>query len=355
MAGAAASQQLGEQLLQVGPHSLLLHQRPKESGNTAHLQRAAEKQLDQQQAQAQHLNLEQPAGAAGGTAATEQQLQQPDLSRVGLVLWQSGYVLSDFLLLRLPQLQAGRHSCSSSWAGARVLELGCGAGTVGMFLALAGAQVVLTDLPHILPLTQENLELNFPLTSKAGVSSSNSSSSRAAAEAQPAGRQQPAALPGWQVFAAGPLVVEHSWGEPAERLQQRVAAAAAARLPGAASCTAMRQLQQEQEPQQQRQQEDAQEQGSLRLAGPSRAFDFVVGADLLYDPAYHQALLTSLQQLCAPHTQVFLCYRCRGLGEQAFQAAATGAGWAVEAVPCHLLHPEYQGGDYHLLRLVKTG
>lgn len=45
MAGAAASQQLGEQLLQVGPHSLLLHQRPKESGNTAHLQRATEKQL----------------------------------------------------------------------------------------------------------------------------------------------------------------------------------------------------------------------------------------------------------------------------------------------------------------------
>jgi hypothetical protein len=40
-AGAAASQQLGEQLLQVGPHSLLLHQRPKESGNTAHLHRQA--------------------------------------------------------------------------------------------------------------------------------------------------------------------------------------------------------------------------------------------------------------------------------------------------------------------------
>jgi hypothetical protein len=44
VAGAAASQQLGEQLLQVGPDSLLLHQRPKESGNTAHLQRAATRQ-----------------------------------------------------------------------------------------------------------------------------------------------------------------------------------------------------------------------------------------------------------------------------------------------------------------------
>jgi hypothetical protein len=90
----------------------------------------------------------QPADAVGGTTASDQpqqqqQQRQPDLSRVGLVLWQSGYVLSDFLLLRLPQLLAGRHgsSSSSSWAGSRVLELGCGAGTVGMFLALAGAQV----------------------------------------------------------------------------------------------------------------------------------------------------------------------------------------------------------------------
>jgi hypothetical protein len=40
------------------------------------------------------------------------------------------------------------------------------------------------------------------------------------------------------------------------------------------------------------------------VACQSRAYDFVVGADLLYDPTYHQALLTSLQQLCAPHTQV---------------------------------------------------
>jgi predicted nicotinamide N-methyase len=86
----------------------------------------------------------QPADAVASEQPQQQQQQQnPDLSRVGLVLWQSGYVLSDFLLLRLPQLLAGRHrsSSSSSWAGSRVLELGCGAGTVGMFLALAGAQV----------------------------------------------------------------------------------------------------------------------------------------------------------------------------------------------------------------------
>lgn len=53
--------------------------------------------------------------------------------------------------------------------------------------------------------------------------------------------------------------------------------------------------------------------------------------------------------------QVFLCYRCRGLGEEAFHAAAAAAGWAVEEVPCQLLHPEYQAGEYCVLRLMKTG
>jgi hypothetical protein len=51
-----------------------------------------------------------------------------------------------------------------------------------------------------------------------------------------------------------------------------------------------------------------------------------------------------------------LGYRCRGLGEEAFHAAAAAAGWAVEEVPCHLLHPEYQQpGNYQVLRLMKTG
>jgi 2-polyprenyl-3-methyl-5-hydroxy-6-metoxy-1,4-benzoquinol methylase len=83
-------------------------------------------------------------------ASVPSHAQQPDLSHVGLVLWQSGYVLADFLLLRLPAAGGALGSSrgggvasgsSGSWAGVRVLELGCGGGTVGMFLALAGAQV----------------------------------------------------------------------------------------------------------------------------------------------------------------------------------------------------------------------
>eukprot|EP00878_Enallax_costatus_P006918 GHUV01007249.1.p2 GENE.GHUV01007249.1~~GHUV01007249.1.p2 ORF type:complete len:138 (+),score=73.30 GHUV01007249.1:778-1191(+) len=129
VSGPAASQQLDSQLLQVGPYSLLLHQRPKDSGNTAHLRK-------QQRQQQQQKHGEEPE-----LDGMPQQDMQDRLSHVGLVLWQSGFVLADFLLLRLPQLQRPGSGSSSSWAGVRVLELGCGGGTVGMFLALAGAQV----------------------------------------------------------------------------------------------------------------------------------------------------------------------------------------------------------------------
>jgi hypothetical protein len=89
------------------------------------------------------------AAAAAAAAACQGQPQHPDLSQVGLVLWQSGFVLADFLLLRLAEAggAVGSRSggvaggSSGSWAGVRVLELGCGGGTVGLFLALAGAQV----------------------------------------------------------------------------------------------------------------------------------------------------------------------------------------------------------------------
>ncbi|KAF5841465.1 putative methyltransferase-domain-containing protein [Dunaliella salina] len=68
-----------------------------------------------------------------------------------MVVWQSGFVLAE-LLLRRPPL--------GPWPGVKVLELGAGTGITGIALALAGARVMLTDLPHILPLTQENVATN---------------------------------------------------------------------------------------------------------------------------------------------------------------------------------------------------
>ena len=79
----------------------------------------------------------------------------------------------------------GPHFCACCWAdklwpaaertcrylrefhadAGRVLDFGCGVGVVGMFAAKAlSARVLLTDLPWLLPLTEESLDRNFEAT-----------------------------------------------------------------------------------------------------------------------------------------------------------------------------------------------
>ena len=163
--------------------------------------------------------------------------------------------------------------------------------------------MVLTDLPHIVPLAAEN----------------------AAANAAAAGAGAP------------PLVVPYAWGEPAAALAARVAAAAGAGCGARAAAWA-----------------DSGGGGDTSGGGGGGfQADVIIGADLLYDPAGHAPLLASLAALAAPHTQVRLAFRDRRLGEGGFAGAAAGAGWAVVEAPPHLLHEEFQGGDYRALALAR--
>lgn len=54
------------------------------------------------------------------------------------------------------------HFSPKYWCGKRVLEIGSGTGIVGIALAKMGAEVLLTDLSHILPHTRRNILLNWP-------------------------------------------------------------------------------------------------------------------------------------------------------------------------------------------------
>lgn len=70
---------------------------------------------------------------------------------MGLLIWSSSFVFAEYLLRVKPV---------GSWQGKRVLELGAGTGMLGIALAMAGADVTMTDLAHITPLTVENIGKN---------------------------------------------------------------------------------------------------------------------------------------------------------------------------------------------------
>lgn len=70
----------------------------------------------------------------------------------GCIIWPSAELLAQFLARRLLLRPS---------PVPRVIELGCGAGPLpGLVAAKLGASVVFTDLPDIVPLTEDSLELN---------------------------------------------------------------------------------------------------------------------------------------------------------------------------------------------------
>jgi len=65
-------------------------------------------------------------------------------------IWPAAIALSEHLL-----------RSSNSYAGQKVVEIGAGCGLPGMLLGRCGADVMLTDVPWLLPLARYNIEANF--------------------------------------------------------------------------------------------------------------------------------------------------------------------------------------------------
>ncbi|KAL4855505.1 Protein N-lysine methyltransferase METTL21A [Chlorella vulgaris] len=255
-----------------------------------------------------------------------------ELPQVGLVVWQAGFVLADYLLRQPPY---------GAWHGTSVLDLGCGTGLVGICLALAGAEVLLSDQPHITPLAELNMQANLvPGLHRAQVVPYTWGEGNAAA----ALHQQPPfgdAAPSAQA-AAAPLLAAASpgvWAGSASPVQGVAAAVQASTVLSAAAGAAAPQLA-----------ASGGEMQEQQACLPGLSLDCITAADVVYQPENYSLLAATLRELAAPHTLVFVAFKHRGLQEDSFLELLESQGFAVQEVPQDSLAPEYRTGLYRVVR-----
>ena len=86
-------------------------------------------------------------------------LESPGYLGIGGKIWDSTYVLLNYL---------GRASSKYLIEGKKLIELGSGTGIAGIAVAsLRPSKLILTDLPEVVPLIEENIRLNRMLIAKA--------------------------------------------------------------------------------------------------------------------------------------------------------------------------------------------
>lgn len=62
------------------------------------------------------------------------------------------------------------------------------------------------------------------------------------------------------------------------------------------------------------------------------AYSLILASEILYLPALHSAILTTLSSALRPDGKALFLYHQRGLGEEAFLAKATHRGFTLHQV-----------------------
>lgn len=86
---------------------------------------------------------------------------QREIGDVSCVIWDASLVLAHYLENRAKQNP-------SAWKDIRAVELGAGVGCVGIVAACLGVDVIMTDLPAVLPLLERNIIENRKVWSTSG-------------------------------------------------------------------------------------------------------------------------------------------------------------------------------------------
>ncbi|KAJ9585072.1 hypothetical protein L9F63_020580 [Diploptera punctata] len=87
---------------------------------------------------------------------------QKEIGDVSCVVWDAALVLSKYLERRY------NNNDKLCLKEKSILELGAGLGCVGLTAACLGAQVMMTDLPEVMPLLEMNIEMNRQVWSSCG-------------------------------------------------------------------------------------------------------------------------------------------------------------------------------------------
>jgi len=96
--------------------------------------------------------------------------QDPANETTGGCVWETSYLLAQWAIRELePRLKAAARGGGSTRV--RCLEVGAGCGLLGLSLAAAGADVVLTETASAMPNLEHNVRENPPPTSRGGSSS----------------------------------------------------------------------------------------------------------------------------------------------------------------------------------------
>ncbi|OWF49511.1 Protein-lysine methyltransferase METTL21D [Mizuhopecten yessoensis] len=80
-------------------------------------------------------------------------IHQLEVGDVGCVVWDAALVMCKYL-------ETADFDGGESWRGLDVVELGAGTGVLGVYAAVYGANVTITDLPEFLPLMNLNIDTN---------------------------------------------------------------------------------------------------------------------------------------------------------------------------------------------------
>ncbi|XP_060073000.1 protein N-lysine methyltransferase METTL21D-like [Ylistrum balloti] len=80
-------------------------------------------------------------------------IHQLEVGDVGCVVWDAALVLCKYL-------ETADFDGGNSWRGLDVVDVGAGTGVLGVYAAVYGADVTVTDLPEFLPLMNLNINTN---------------------------------------------------------------------------------------------------------------------------------------------------------------------------------------------------